>query len=112
MLDLLIISPEGYFPVDYKYTEGKPHDNHIFQLSGYALLIEDHYNCKVNEGFVFLILQEDVACFSLTDELKAATRRMLDEARLMISRESMPDPTEHSNRCFDCEYRNYCGDVF
>jgi CRISPR-associated exonuclease Cas4 len=29
-LDLLIDSPEGLFPVDFKWTTGRPHRNHIF----------------------------------------------------------------------------------
>jgi CRISPR-associated exonuclease Cas4 len=32
-LDLLIASPKGYFPVDFKYTRGQPHRNHVFQLA-------------------------------------------------------------------------------
>ena len=33
-LDLLIISPKGFFPVDFKYTRGRPHRNHLVQLAG------------------------------------------------------------------------------
>ena len=34
------------------------------------------------------------------------------EIRRMIEREQMPPPTPVRNRCTDCEYRNYCGDIF
>lgn len=50
-LDLLIDSPQGLVPVDFKYTAGNPHKNHLYQLSGYALLLEDSYGREVNKGF-------------------------------------------------------------
>jgi CRISPR-associated exonuclease Cas4 len=111
-LDLLIESPEGLFPVDFKWTTGRPHSNHIFQLCGYALLLEDHFRKTVTNGFVYLIPQSDAVVFDLTPELKDQTRAMLLEIRRMIEKEEMPPPTPVTNRCTDCEYRNFCGDVF
>jgi len=111
-LDLLIDSPEGLFPVDFKWTTGRPHKNHIFQLCGYALLLEDHFHKPVTKGFVYLIPQSDAVVFDLTAELKKQTEAVLEEMRRMIETEQMPPPTPVSNRCTDCEYRNFCGDVF
>ena len=111
-LDLLIDSPEGLFPVDFKWTTGRPHRNHIFQLCGYALLLEDHFHKPVTKGFVYLIPQSDAVVFDLTAELKEQTEAVLEEMRRMIETEQMPPPTPERNRCTDCEYRNFCGDVF
>ena len=111
-LDLLIDSPEGLFPVDFKWTTGRPHRNHIFQLCAYALLLEDHFQQSVTKGFVYLIPVSDAVVFDLTPELKDQTRAMLSEIRRMIEKEEMPPPTSVRNRCTDCEYRNFCGDVF
>jgi CRISPR-associated exonuclease Cas4 len=111
-LDLLIDSPEGLFPVDFKWTTGRPHRNHIFQLCAYALLLEDHFQQAVTKGFVYLIPVSDAVVFDLTPELKDQTRAMLSEIRRMIEKEEMPPPTPVRNRCTDCEYRNFCGDVF
>lgn len=111
-LDLLIDSPEGLFPVDFKWTTGRPHKNHIFQICGYALLLEDHFHKPVTKGFVYLIPQSDAVVFDLTAELKEQTETVLAEMRRMIETEQMPGPTAVRNRCTDCEYRNFCGDVF
>lgn len=111
-LDLLIDSPEGLFPVDFKFTTGTPSRNHIFQLCGYALLLEDRYKRQVNRGFIYLIPKNDAAVFDLTEELKVETMRVLDEIRAMVEREQMPPPTPMRSRCTDCEYRNFCGDIF
>jgi len=53
-LDVLIASPQGFFPVDFKYTRGRPHRNHIVQLTGYALLVEENFHTHVETGFIYL----------------------------------------------------------
>ena len=85
-LHLLIDSPEGLFPVDFKWTTERPYRNHIFQLCGYALLLEDHFQQSVTKGFVYLIPVSDAVVFDLTPELKDRTRAMLSEIRRMIER--------------------------
>lgn len=52
-LDMLIQTKDEYFPVDFKYTKGRPYKNHIYQLCGYALILEDIYGRNVNHGFVY-----------------------------------------------------------
>jgi len=111
-LDLLIESPRGLFPVDFKYTTGRPQKNHIYQLCGYALLVEEAYRTTVTQGFVYLIPQEKAVIFDLTKEQKEETLGMLEEMRKMIRAERMPEPTPVRSRCAECEYRNYCGDIF
>jgi CRISPR-associated exonuclease Cas4 len=111
-LDLLIESPQGLFPVDFKYTSGRPQKNHLYQLCGYALLVEEAYKQTVTHGFIYLIPQEEVVIVDLTQEHKEEARRMLEEVREMIQQEQMPEPTPVRGRCAECEYRNYCGDIF
>lgn len=111
-LDLLLDSPEGLFPVDFKYTSGRPHTNHRFQLCGYALLAEEAYGRAVTHGFIYLIPQEEVVVLDLTQAQKEETLGLLTDMRDMIRTERMPDPTPVRERCAECEYRNYCGDIF
>ena len=111
-IDLLIDSPEGLFPVDFKLTTGSPRKNHVAQLCGYALLLEDCYDREVTKGFVYLIPTNDAVVFDLTAERKKETRGVISEIRQMIEKEQMPAPTPVRNRCTDCEYKNYCGDIF
>jgi len=111
-LDLLIESPRGLFPVDFKYTSGRPQKNHLYQLCGYALLVEGAYAQTVTNGFVYLIPQEEVVIIDLTREHKEEALAMLEEMREMIRGEKMPEPTPLRSRCAECEYRNYCGDIF
>jgi CRISPR-associated exonuclease Cas4 len=111
-LDLLIESPLGLFPIDFKHTTGQVQKNHIYQLCGYALLVEEAHGQPVTQGFVYLIPQAEVVAIDLTEERKTETMRMLEEIRAMIRSEHMPEPTPLRSRCDECEYRNYCGDIF
>ena len=111
-LDLLIESSTGWYPVDFKETTGAVRSNHLVQLCGYAFLVEETYGGSVPQGFIYLIPGDRVEPVALTDQLRADTLNALDWIREMVRLQSVPEPTEIRARCTDCEYRNYCGDVF
>lgn len=111
-LDMLVITKKGYYPVDFKYTDKYPGRNHLYQLGGYALLVEDKFKEKVSKGFVYLIPKNDVIIFNLSDGFKEGIIKMLEEMKVIIKKEHMPPPTNYRNRCKECEFRNYCNDVF
>ncbi len=111
-LDLLIKSPAGYYPVDFKYTNGFPQSNHLYQLAGYALLIEDNFRAQVDCGFIYLVPQDKVIMLSLTEKIKNETVKILDDIRELIKKEKMPEVNLTRAKCQDCEFRNYCGDIF
>jgi CRISPR-associated exonuclease Cas4 len=111
-LDLLIISPQGYFPVDFKYTRGRPHRNHLYQLAGYAMLVEEAFQTQVTIGFIYLAQAQKAVAAHLTPQLKQQTLARLQEIRTMIREGILPPPTPVRGRCLECEFRNYCGDVF
>lgn len=111
-LDLLIESSSGWYPVDFKETTGPVRSNHLLQLCGYALLVEEAYRCSVVQGFIYLIPVNRVEPIELTEQHKAETLNALAHIRAMIVSQRIPEPTDVRARCPDCEYRNYCGDVF
>ena len=111
-LDLLIISSQGYYPVDFKYSKGRPHKNHVFQLAGYALLVEEAFQTRVDTGFIYLLPIQEVIAINLSHSLKQEALTRLTAMRTMIKEQLLPPATEVRSRCEDCEFRNYCGDVF
>ena len=111
-LDLLIVSPKGLFPVDFKYTRGRPHRNHVVQLTGYALLVEDDFQTQVETGFIYLAPVQQVIAVAITKQLKEHTLQRLAEIRAMIRDGILPVATPVRARCEECEFRNFCGDVF
>ncbi|RKX74589.1 MAG: CRISPR-associated protein Cas4 [Spirochaetes bacterium] len=111
-LDLLIETEKSVYPVDFKYTEGRPYKNHIFQISGYALIMEDTFGKRIDTGFIYLIPSDEVHRIQITKSIRQDTLDMLESMRTMIIEELMPEPTTFRRRCEDCEFKNYCGDVF
>ena len=111
-MDLLIVSSQGYFPVDFKYTQGRPHRNHISQLAGYAVLVEEQYQTTIETAFIYLAPVGELVAIKITQELKDEVLDRLWSMREMIREEILPPPTQVRARCAECEFRNYCGDIF
>ena len=44
--------------------------------------------------------------------LRGEVRQAMDDMRKMISAGWLPEPTDVRKRCEECEYANYCGDVW
>src|SRR5881397_2176943 len=108
-LDLLIETVDACYPVDFKYTTGRPHHNHLLQLAGYSLLITEHFSKPVPAGFIFIITDDITFRFPITDALLSEVRVSLSTMHDSIEREIFPEPTAVRARCTDCEYRNFCG---
>jgi CRISPR-associated exonuclease Cas4 len=111
-MDMLIVSSQGYFPVDFKYTRGRPHRNHISQLAGYSVLAEEQYQTTIETAFIYLAPVGELVAIKITKELKEEVSDRLSNMRKMILDEIVPPPTQVRARCAECEFRNYCGDIF
>jgi CRISPR-associated exonuclease Cas4 len=111
-LDLLIETDDGLYPVDFKFTRDKPRKNHLYQLAGYALMLEDEREKPVHKCFVYLIPQKDAVVFDLTDEIKRACLKTLGDIRSMIREERFPSAPSERGKCADCEFQNYCRDIW
>lgn len=111
-MDMLIVSKQEYFPVDFKYTRGRPHRNHISQLAGYAVLAEEQYQTIIETAFIYLVPVGELIAIKITKELKDEVLDRLSSMREMVLDEILPPPTQVRARCAECEFRNYCGDIF
>jgi CRISPR-associated exonuclease Cas4 len=111
-LDLLIVTPDACYPVDFKDTEGGPRRNHRLQLAAYALLAEEAFERPAPDGFIYLVPEKRVVALALTEADRGEVRQAVIDMRRMIDREELPPPTSVRARCTVCEFRNYCGDVW
>lgn len=111
-LDLLIVTPDACYPVDFKDTEGGVRRNHRFQLAAYALLVEDAFARPAPQGFIYLVPRKAVVAIDLSEADRQDVRDALAAMRRMVAQEDMPGPTTVRARCVACEFRNYCADVW
>lgn len=111
-LDLLIVTPDACYPIDFKDTEGGVRANHRFQLAAYALLAEEAFARPAPVAFVYLVPKKAVVEVVLTEGDREAVLEALGGIRRMIARQELPPPTSVRARCQVCEYRNYCADIW
>jgi CRISPR-associated exonuclease Cas4 len=111
-LDLLIDTPDACYPVDFKHAKGRPRRNHLIQLGAYALLAEDVLQKPAPAAFIYFAPTNQLVRLRVTDRLKDLVRARLGEIRAMIREQMLPEPTPVRARCEECEFRNYCGDIF
>jgi CRISPR-associated exonuclease Cas4 len=111
-LDMLVTTAQGRFPVDFKMTKGDVGENHRLQLSAYAVMVEENFSCKVDTGFIYLIPHRNAVVVSIATELRQRLFESLAEIRAMIQAERFPAPTTARGRCWDCEFKNFCNDIF
>lgn len=110
-LDLLLEGENEAIPVDFKLTAGDPGENHRMQLALYALLIEE-MGLPVNRGLLYRIPDDRVYEVSLGGEVKDKVSRAVLEIQEMGIQELLPEATAVRTRCTDCEYANFCGDIW
>jgi CRISPR-associated exonuclease Cas4 len=111
-IDWLIEDGTRAAVVECKLTAGDPAPNHKLQLAGYALLIERLFQWQVPVCFVYRIPDECLFPIPITETERGEVMRALDAIRKMIAEEAIPEPTELRARCHDCEYSNFCADVW
>ena len=111
-LDLLLKMEDTAAVVDFKLTSGEVGENHRMQLAGYAVLVESALGMKVPVTFLFRIPDNRVFPVPVTDELRGRVREAVTAIRRMRETEELPEATAVRTRCVECEYANYCGDVW
>lgn len=111
-LDLLILTADACYPVDFKDTERGPRRNHRLQLAAYAMLAEEAFERPAPDGFIYLVPEKRVVALALTEADRDEVRAAVVEMRRMVEREELPPATAVRRRCAVCEYRNYCADIW
>ncbi|MGI8553948.1 MAG: CRISPR-associated protein Cas4 [Dehalococcoidia bacterium] len=110
-LDLVIHAGKEVIPVDFKHGTAQPGRNHRYQLTAYALLVEEAWGKPVRRGFITLIPLKRSVPVPITATMREEVQRSITEIRGMIEREEMPPPTRMRERCRDCEFRRWCNDL-
>ncbi|MCW5891126.1 MAG: CRISPR-associated protein Cas4 [bacterium] len=111
-IDLLVVTDDACFPIDFKDTEGGVRRNHRLQLAAYAVLIEESFDRPVPCGFVYLIPSDEVVRVDAAEPDRSWTLEAVDSVRTMIAEERLPEPTPVRRRCTGCEFQNYCADIW
>jgi CRISPR-associated exonuclease Cas4 len=111
-VDLVLEAEHSAAVVDFKLTSGEPGENHRLQLGGYAMLVEAAFSRPVEVGFVFRIPDNRLFAIPVDDALRGRVLAALRGIREMGDRQLFPAATTVRGRCVECEYANYCSDIW
>jgi len=111
-LDLLLEDPERLAVVEFKASAAPLAHNHRLQLAAYALLAELCFRKACPSGFVIFLDRKEIEEVELGEDLREGVRGTLAEMREVFAGQECPRPTPVRARCMECEFRNFCGDVF
>jgi len=109
VLDMLIVSPAGHFPVEFKNTSGGMGLHHKYQLVAYAMMVEKCLGVPVRTGFIYVIPTKKVFPVAIDAGARTHVLRVLGAMSNMVNAQKMPPATRSASRCRDCEFKNYCG---
>ena len=111
-IDLVLETDAEAVVVDFKLTSGDPGENHRMQLAGYALLVQSATGLKVHRTFLYRIPDSRVFEIPIDDRRIQEVQIALTAMRQNRDLEILPEPTSVRARCVECEYQNYCADVW
>jgi len=111
-LDLLLEREGEGAVVDFKLTSGEMGDNHRMQLSGYVVLVEESYGLRVETAFLYRIPDDRVFAFPVTSAWKQRVTEVIKAIQELQCTAWCPEPTTVRARCAECEYVNFCADIW
>lgn len=110
--DLVLEAEDRVAVVDFKLTGGEVGENHRMQLAGYSLLAEAVYGRPASVAFLYRIPDNRVIAVEITEALRAAVVWAAGDIRDTGEQQWCPPATTVRGRCVECEYANYCGDIW
>lgn len=109
-LDMAIVRAHEVIPVEFKNSRERLGLHHVYQLTAYALLAEEHFRRPVRRVFVYFIPLKQAQMREITPAMRAHAKRVLNEIRAAVELERMPEGTRVLARCRVCEFLSYCND--
>jgi CRISPR-associated exonuclease Cas4 len=111
-VDVLLRAPEEVAVVDFKLTSGEPGENHRMQLAGYCLLAEAVCGVPGRRALVYRIPDNRVFAIEITGELRRAVAVAVEAIRRVGETQWCPEATAVRGKCVECEFANYCADIW
>jgi CRISPR-associated exonuclease Cas4 len=110
--DLVVTIGDKAYPVEFKDSTRPPDAGHAMQVCAYGLLIESARGLNSPRGFWHSTRTRETHVIEFDSRLRQTTLRAIRDINDFIRGERCPPPTPQVAKCFECELRNFCGDVF
>jgi CRISPR-associated exonuclease Cas4 len=112
-VDLIIHTARNEFiPVEYKNMRsdnGRICMDHKYQLTAYALLIEETFNTTVKQGIVNYLPEKLTIQFDITPTMKTHVKRVIGHIKKIIQTETLPPIRTAPHKCQGgCGHKQTC----
>ena len=110
VLDCLIITPNEYIPIEYKVAR-KPKKvplNHKYQITAYALLVEDTFNTIIRKTYIYYQENDKIVKINITDSLRKGISKVICELNEIINYEKEPLVRPSPPICKACLLNKVC----
>ena len=101
-----------YIPVDFKNmtsNKGRAWTDHKYQLTAYALLIEENFDTHVKHGFINYLPEKLILKLKITPTMKTHVKRVLSHIRRIIKEEKLPQVRVAKQKCTGgCGFKYLC----
>lgn len=111
-VDLLLEGDDRLAVVEFKASDAPLAENHRIQLTAYALLAERQFRKPSPVAFALFVDRGEMEEISIDAGLRGAVGGALVKMRRLLKDQDFPPPTPVRARCINCEFRNFCGDIF
>lgn len=109
-IDALVITPNSYIPIEFKMSAKKPMPNHLIQLAGYALSLEEMFHKKISHGYLISEKRAKIFRINIDEELRQKVYNTLANIIQDVESGLKPDSNANSSKCAQCEFINFCND--
>jgi CRISPR-associated exonuclease Cas4 len=110
--DLVVTVDSEAYPIEFKDSTRLPNGGHEMQLCAYGLLLEATREVGSPRGYWHSTRTRETHVVEFDQKLRKRTLKAIRDINDFIRTERCPDPTPQVAKCFECELRNFCGDVF
>ncbi len=111
-IDLVLERADAVAVVDVKATAGFIGDNHRMQAAAYQALASEHFKKPCLGAFIYFLDRQSVELLDPNPEWANGVVRAVETIRQMSVSHEFPPATKNRKACEQCEFRNFCGDVF
>ncbi len=111
-VDYVIITKfNDYVPVDIKWCEviDKPRTDHVVQIAGYALLLEECLKCRVKVCGIYYITSIGGKIFTImfSEELRRRILSIINDLKNIV-KGKLPKVKRRYEKCVNCNYSSFC----
>ena len=111
IVDKVEIYKDGYVPIELK-TGKMPREGmwpgHRVQIAAYALLLEEKFNTKIKEGFVYYLDAKQSRHIVINPFMKEEIMSLVREIQDLLKNQELPNYCENKNKCVNCGLRQDC----